>query len=190
LAVWHAIENDRAQRAILEAAAKEARNLREYETELRKKLYEEIRWINGQANIIEDKRDDALHSPLWARGKEVIPLSGPGHTRRAKKLIEAEAKRGLLVEFLWCRDASLILTDYVKGIEDHLTGPRKNHGLKDHPRRIAARPKKRRSPAKNSNGRVRLRLNHLRGDFTGQATGFNAAILNASRQTPSFPVNK
>lgn len=121
LAVWHALKNDRAQRSILEAAAREARNVREYETELGKSLLEEIHWINGQANSIEDARDDALHSPLWGSGKQVIPLSGLGHTR-AKKLMEAEAKRGLLAEFRWCRDASLVLTDYVKSIEGHVSG--------------------------------------------------------------------
>jgi hypothetical protein len=121
LAVWHALKNDRSQRAILEAAAKEARNVREYETEIGKKLLEEIHWINSQANIIEDERDDALHSPLWGSGKQVLPLSGLGHTR-AKKLMEAGVQRGLLTEFRWCRDATLVLTDYVKDISSYLSG--------------------------------------------------------------------
>jgi hypothetical protein len=121
LAVWHALKVDRAQRDILEAAAREARIIREYETEIGKKLLAEIVWINGQANTIEDKRNDALHSPLWGSGNQVAPLSGLGH-KRARKLVEAGTKRGLLVEFRWCRDATLALTDYIRDINDCLSG--------------------------------------------------------------------
>jgi len=120
LAIWHALRNDAAQRAILEAAAKDSFG---YDSELGAKIFAEIHWINGQARRIEDARDDALHSPLWGfeRGQRetlVVPVTGLGH-RRAQKL--SEAKRGLLAEFRWCRDASLALTNYVKDIDELLS---------------------------------------------------------------------
>lgn len=124
LAIWHALKNDAAQRDILEAAAKEARENREYESELGKKLIEEIHWINVRSREIADLRDDALHSPLWGEGgirNRVLPVTGLGHVR-AQKLMDAESKRGLLTEFRWCRDAALVLTDYVRDIDDVLSG--------------------------------------------------------------------
>ena len=125
LAVWHAISNDRAQRGMLEAAAREPLRLGQ---DLWDIISNEVHWINVEATKIEDIRNDALHSPLWGyqRGEKetiIIPVAGLGH-RRAKKL--QEAKRGLLAEFRYCRDAALILTDYVKDIEEFLgaRGPR------------------------------------------------------------------
>jgi len=120
LAVWHALKNDAAQRAILLAAAKDSFG---YDSPLGAKLFAEIEWINGQARRVEDTRDDALHSPLWGyaqRETPVVPVTGLGHVR-AKKLAEAHAKRGLFNEFRWCRDAALVLTDYVKEIDELLS---------------------------------------------------------------------
>jgi hypothetical protein len=121
LAVWHALKNDRAQRDILEGAAQDSFG---HDSELSAKVLAEIRWINGQATKIEDARNDALHSPLWGykRGETetiVMPVTGLGHTR-AQKLIEA--KRGLLADFRWCRDSALVLTGYVRDIEETLSG--------------------------------------------------------------------
>lgn len=118
LAVWHILKNDGAQRDILQAAAKDSFG---YDSSLGAKVYEEIKWLNGQARAISDARDDALHSPLWASfspEEPVIPMTGLGHIR-AQKL--AAAKRGLLAEFRWCRDAALALTDYVRDIDRLLT---------------------------------------------------------------------
>jgi hypothetical protein len=120
LAVWHALKNDAAQRDILQAAARDSFG---YDSPLGAKVFTEIKWINGQATKVSDARDDALHCPLWGfeRGQTetpVVPVTGLGH-RRAQKLLEA--KRGLLAEFRWCRDAALILTDYVKDIDELLS---------------------------------------------------------------------
>ena len=132
LAVWHAIRNDRAQRAILLAAARDSFG---YDSDLGKTVTAEIKWINSQADTIEDGRDNALHSPLWARpatGQKPIvsAVTGLGHVR-AKKL--AASKRGLLAEFRWCRDAALVLTDYVADMDDVLTG-RSQKSLPQRPR--------------------------------------------------------
>jgi hypothetical protein len=118
-AIWHTLKNDGAQRDILQAAAKDSFG---YASPVGAKVFEEITWINGQARKVSDARDDALHSPLWGfkRGRPeplVVPVTGLGHVR-AKKL--ADAQRGLLTEFRWCRDSSLVLTDYVKDIDELL----------------------------------------------------------------------
>jgi hypothetical protein len=118
LAIWHALKNDAAQRDILQAAAKDSFG---YESDLGAKVFEEIKWINGHARKVSDARDDALHSPLWGfhqRETPVVPMTGLGH-QRAQKL--AAAQRGLLAEFRWCRNASLVLTDYVKDIDELLS---------------------------------------------------------------------
>ncbi|HEY2533549.1 MAG TPA: hypothetical protein VGJ20_37410 [Xanthobacteraceae bacterium] len=122
LAVWHALKNDRAQRDIPQAAAKESFG---FESDIGRKVFEEIRWLNGQATRIEDARDDALHSPLFGYARDgrdppVVPMTGLGHIR-AQKLLEADVKRGLLTEFRWCRDAALVLTDYIRDIDELLS---------------------------------------------------------------------
>jgi len=121
LAVWHAIPNDRAQRAVLEAAAKDSFG---YDSELGRRVLDEVRWLNGQCDKVEEARNNALHSPLWGyvRGAKetiVMPVTGLGHVR-AKKLWDAKA--GLLAEFRWCRDAALVLGDFVSDLDEHLTG--------------------------------------------------------------------
>lgn len=117
LSVWHAIRNDAAQRAVLLGAAK---NSFGYDSALGRAVYAEVEWLNGQAWKIEQARDDALHSPLWRDADNIVrPVSGLGHTR-AQKL--AAAKRGLLAEFRWCRDAANTLTNYVTDLDAALAG--------------------------------------------------------------------
>ena len=119
LAVWHAIKNDRAQREILKAAA--TSNLNSYlSPEIVEKLTSDIAWINARANEVEDARDDALHSPLFAfRGPNaVFPAAGLGH-KRAEKLM---ARRNLLHEFRWCRNSAMTLTEYVYGLDGAASG--------------------------------------------------------------------
>jgi hypothetical protein len=87
LAVWHALRTDRAQRDILLAALKsDVRGV------VPSKFFEDIEWICKRADVVEDARNDALHSPLWAskRGPGntiVTPIVGLGHVR-AQRLSE------------------------------------------------------------------------------------------------------
>ena len=124
LGIWHALKNDGAQRDILLAAARESRSHREHKTEEGRRVYEEIKWLHGQARAISDARDDALHTPLWGEDgarRRVLPVTGLGHVR-AQKLMDASVTRGLLAEFRWCRDAALVLTDYAFEMDNWLTG--------------------------------------------------------------------
>ena len=82
LAVWHSINSDRNQRAVLVAAAENDIN-RPASDMRHKEVVEKIKWICGQANTLEDLRNDSLHSPLIARGQQVVPMSGLGHIPRA-----------------------------------------------------------------------------------------------------------
>lgn len=112
LTVWHALKVDRAQRDILLAAVKT--------TPLAvppPKFAEEIRWICERADVLEDARNDALHSPLWAQksgpnNTVVGPMVGLGHVR-AQELLQ----KHLLSEFRWCRDAAMLLHDFAYDID-------------------------------------------------------------------------
>jgi hypothetical protein len=117
LAIWHSLKNDLAQREMLQAAAKDSFG---YDSPLRAKVYNEIKWINKRAKDVEEARNRALHSPLWGFDKRkpaVAPVTGLGH-RSAQKLSETKE---LLIEFRWCRDAALVLTDYVKDMDEVLS---------------------------------------------------------------------
>jgi hypothetical protein len=115
LAVWHTINSDRNQRGVLVAAAENDIN-RPASDMRHKELVDKIKWICGQANTLEDLRNDSLHSQLIARGQQVAPMSGLGHIRAGK----LQGKADLLAEFRRCRDGAKRLTEYVRAIDDAL----------------------------------------------------------------------
>src|SRR5580700_224118 len=112
LAIWHALKVDRAQREILLAALRN--HVRgAYPTS----FVPDIEWICNRADALEDTRNDALHSPLWAQergpGNTIVqPWVGLGHIR-AQKLLNKD----LLAEFRWCRDAAVLLADFASDID-------------------------------------------------------------------------
>jgi hypothetical protein len=112
LAVWHALKSDRAQREILLAAVQN-----HAWGAVPSSFEDDVTWICRRADELEETRNNALHSPLWAydrgsQGTIVMPITGLGHVR-AKKLFE----KNLLTEYRWCRDASLILTLFAGEID-------------------------------------------------------------------------
>lgn len=115
LAIWHALKSDRAQREILLAAVQN-----HVWGAFPADFVEDVEWICARANELEEARNNALHSPLWAHERIshqtiVMPIIGLGHVR-AKKLFE----KNLLREYRWCRDASLILTRFAGEIDESL----------------------------------------------------------------------
>ena len=116
LAIWHTINSDRNQRSVLAAAVENDLN-RSNNDATHKYLIDEIRWICGQVNTLENLRNDALHSPLIGFGPHITPMTGLGHLR-AQKL---ESKSDFLAEFRWCRDAAVALTEYVYMINASLS---------------------------------------------------------------------
>lgn len=157
LAVWHALKMDRAQRDILLAAA--TNNLFGI---IPVAFDADIKWICNRADALEDARNDALHSPLWAYRRDVdkftvLPGTGLGHIR-AQKL----AGKNLLAEFRWCRDRAISLSKFAAAMTDTLRDlerpwpdrppwpkPRGTNE-KSQPRR--ARPTKRQPPPRPSPG--------------------------------------
>jgi hypothetical protein len=117
LAVWSAIKSDRAQRDMLVAALKSKIDLHP----LHSKMSDDVIWICGQANTLEDLRNDAIHSPLWGspagKGASVQPLATFGNVRASKLL-----NKNLLAEFRWCRDSATRLRDFAMKIDAALSG--------------------------------------------------------------------
>ena len=115
-ATWHAISSDRMQREVLIATV----NVSEF-LEVFPSLQEDIRWLCDNAKKLEDFRNDALHSPFWlgAKGKaEFMSLTIFGHIR-AKKL----DGKNMLKDFKWCRDTSVVLSDFAWQIARCVPGP-------------------------------------------------------------------
>lgn len=114
LAVWSSITNDRMQRDMLLAAAKNPACCAAQDFP---KLVETIEHILGQANDLEDRRNNALHAPLVGlRNYKPKPLIIPiiGHrNKRALRLWDKD----LLKEFRYCRDYCVILRDFVVELE-------------------------------------------------------------------------
>ena len=114
LAVWQNIPSDRAQREVLKAATLGYTGT---EAPLNKGLRESVEFICNEATKIEDFRNDALHSPLFAsKGGPVTPMTGLGHIR-AKKL---SCGPELLGEFRWFRDRATILRNFTMEIDHAL----------------------------------------------------------------------
>jgi hypothetical protein len=79
LAIWNALKSDRSQRDILLAAA-----MAILHNGGSLKLAEEITWICKRTDVLEESRNNDLHSPLWGtrRGSDdtlVMPVVGLGH---------------------------------------------------------------------------------------------------------------
>jgi hypothetical protein len=108
LAIWHSIKSDRAQRELLIAAV---------ESDPRgaspANYVDDIKWLCQRADSLEEARNNALHSPIWAYqdapGKVTVrPVIGLGHIR-AQKLFD---KGALLPQFRWCRDTAIMLAEF------------------------------------------------------------------------------
>ena len=115
LAIWNAVKNDRSQRDIVRATAREALATNQL-------VFEEIKWVLDRANEFEEHRNNSLHSPLTF----MIDSDGPqlsskwlsGH-RRAMKL----KGKDLLNEFTWYGRSANTLAIYVQRISYHLKDP-------------------------------------------------------------------
>ncbi|TAN47221.1 MAG: hypothetical protein EPN26_14200 [Rhodospirillales bacterium] len=109
-AIWNSSNSDRAQRAMLQAVI-ETRALRH---DISDKAREEILFILSKANSLEDRRNNALHSPFIKSDKDaVMPFSGLGN-KRAQKLLGKD----LLKEFQSFYDTATVLRDYVEDIAE------------------------------------------------------------------------
>lgn len=112
LAIWNAVKNDRTQRELVRATAKETTG---------PEVFSEIKWVLDRADEFEEHRNNALHSPLTfmidADGPQLASkwLSG---NQRAMKL----KGKDLLTEFAWYGRSANALGIYVQRINMHLKG--------------------------------------------------------------------
>ncbi len=132
LAIWHALNVDRAQREILKAAVKSGLSPGQQNEVGRRKVTNDIIWLCDRANDIEDTRNDALHVPFWGtrtKGQKPIiaPLTGLGHIRAEKFL-----GKDILSELRWFRDYASLLRNFAIEID---------HALSDYKRPWPDRPK-------------------------------------------------
>jgi hypothetical protein len=114
-AIWHSAGFDRPKRKMLEGAARSAPKT---QNETYPRMVEDIAWILSEADKLEEARNNAVHSPLLLLGDSpLVEAAGMvGHVipdmifgnPRARKM----AKKDLLTEFRWCRDATLVLRDF------------------------------------------------------------------------------
>jgi hypothetical protein len=118
-AAFQAVDSDRLKRRMLKAVFSQ---LDPKERKLNPKAIEDVKWLCGQIDALEESRNNAIHSPLHN-----FQLSGlipdypdgvqPNTTRgntRAKKLKD----KHLLTEYRYVRDAAIVLRDFVEAIEE------------------------------------------------------------------------
>jgi hypothetical protein len=82
---------------------------------------EDVEWLCKRVDVLEEERNNALHSPLWAyqRGPNeavVMPLVALGHVRAKKP-----SEKNILAEFRWCRDRSFDLAKFALAINQSLS---------------------------------------------------------------------
>jgi hypothetical protein len=81
LAAWQAVSSDRSKRNMLHAACVAA-------LDDDSKFTQEVKWINGQLNSLEDKRNDAVHAPYTITFEDgalkIIPDIFSGNVRAHK----------------------------------------------------------------------------------------------------------
>jgi hypothetical protein len=103
-AIWYAINSDRTQRQMLLNAVKVA-------TLSDERAREDIKWIIDHAERFEDRRNNAIHSPLTFMtdhsGTTLTSAWFTGHPR-AKKLRD----KNLLEEFRWYGETAAVLATF------------------------------------------------------------------------------
>ena len=113
--IWNAVNFDRPKRLLLKAVLRTAEH--NHPTK-RPRMAQDITWLLGQIDKVEDSRNDAIHSPLTfydsANELEIgkVRPSVSFENRRALRLVDKD----LLSEFRWCRDMSLTLRNFTDDI--------------------------------------------------------------------------
>jgi hypothetical protein len=113
LAIWQSLKVDRAKREILLAALES-----DIERGLPKPCVDDIKWLCGRIDVLEEEKNNALHSPFWSTGDKIVPVTGLGHVR-ARKLAE---KENVINEFRWCRDRTLDLKEFASQMNGAMGG--------------------------------------------------------------------
>jgi hypothetical protein len=114
-AIWFSSALDRPRREMLRAAVNDVSL---GESDVQKSIRAEMLWILGQAESLEDVRNNAVHSPLVFMSEELADIFGRERSGvsplifrgnpRALKL----AQKDLLTEFRWLRDMARVLAEH------------------------------------------------------------------------------
>lgn len=123
IGVWNSQNFDRARREMLKAAA-----LASSPSEIDKfpGIKNDIKWLCDRAEEFENRRNNAVHSPLLLNRNmltvlmEFSDIVVPDDLRRNQRAINLAGK-DLLSEFRWCRDSILVLRDFAALVDRALT---------------------------------------------------------------------
>jgi hypothetical protein len=124
LAAWHAVPNDRFQRAMLRASLKVKFDVPLATKKLTQEQYEhkffrdEILWILEKADTLGRQRDDAAHVPVAMLIAE--PLKFIAHIYSGNPISQKLRGKELLPEFKIYRDKAVILRNYADRINLYL----------------------------------------------------------------------
>jgi len=118
-AAFQAVDSDRLKRKMLKAAFSQ---LEPKEIRLNPRAIDDVKWLCGQIDTLEEGRNNAIHSPLHN-----FQLSGlidgfpdgvqPNTTRGNNRAMKLKDKN-LLTEYRYVRDAAIILRDFAEAIEE------------------------------------------------------------------------
>jgi hypothetical protein len=118
-AIWHSTANDRAQREMLRAVARQPGTKRDKFLE---PYRDDVLWLLKEMDALADQRNNAIHSPFMIHigndGQESYrPMEFLGN-RRAKRLNE---KPDILAEIAWCKERATVLGDFVAQMMNCMT---------------------------------------------------------------------
>lgn len=118
LAIWHSIENDRAQRKMLQVALVAATSALDAKGELKNpRVKNDILWLLKMANSLADQRNDAIHAPysfiISPSPMKLVPNDFLSHPR-AKKLKGKLRDKDIREELRWCSESAETLALFAK----------------------------------------------------------------------------
>jgi hypothetical protein len=125
LRIWQAVKSDRYQKDMLRAIIQHSKI-----DWKRPALVDDAKWLLGQAESLENSRNDAIHSPLFFAERSIYGLSTDKKIRPADWLFNPRAvslakRSDLLAEFRYCRDTAISLSDYARAMDSALVHPKR-----------------------------------------------------------------
>ena len=127
LRIWHAIRSDRSQKEMLRAVIST-----HYQIDWnRPKFTDDVRWLLGVADNLENARNDAIHSPLFYVDRSLYGSAFPGKTIAPAawlsnpRAVSLAKRADLLAEFRYCRDTAVTLSDFAREMDSALINPRR-----------------------------------------------------------------
>lgn len=119
---WNVINSDRLKRTLLAKVLDESTVLKNNKNG--DYIKSEINWILKELNSMEDKRNDFVHSPVYALrfhdAGGIYPPSAPGHRRAENLSVAVRKQKNLISELRHYRDKLTIYERYIRRINYYL----------------------------------------------------------------------